>query len=290
MTICVAWFIMCSDGKAADEPANPKNLPNPILDRQKRIQDEIQKLGPDHDWAGKYDTGGGRGFNRTIILAPGGGIVYQEWGCLGIYDQFHGDISVKDRVIAIRWAAPKPESLLSDQLLVVQWGTRRYLMPPEELFLFGIDASPDRAPGKNDSAFSVLWRDSSNDPTSHARPQVKPIAPKSFERYLNLGHLKASIQSVGPVKVQKANDAQKRDCVTCAGVLPLGETHGVLPRMQFYGKRDSTKFYGQVTRVRDKECDVLIELVGYSDPAQATSKPEPGDVLTTDPWLHPSKW
>lgn len=114
--------------------------PNPQSSEsaKEKIRQEIQSL-TNHPWAGRYYEGDNLGSKRSFIIAPEQGFVFEWGGCLGLYDRKHGAVSETQGLIHLTFALPNQREEhvgIANDLYVVRWGNRRYLIPTNDMIGF----------------------------------------------------------------------------------------------------------------------------------------------------------
>jgi hypothetical protein len=147
--------------------------PEPVTQRISQVTRELHSLGS-HDWAGRYYAGDGLGVSLSLYIAPKSGAAFQWHGCMGLYDQNCTSLKVlKDR-IQVRWTLPSKENLYKpDEYLIVRWGKRRYLVPPDDIRRFSLAVSTGTEP-RTDQYGMFLLRDGDEKVPVNDKPQLPP--------------------------------------------------------------------------------------------------------------------
>lgn len=132
VAILVAFLVKESSRESASVPAPPidalNSKSNPISSVYPTtpVAHEIEALGPSHEWAGKYVRGDESG--DVMCVAPTAGYIrwrYRDYGPpFELYEQ-RGAIEAHDGRIGLLGIAPPHDT---SSWIVVQWGSRRYLL------------------------------------------------------------------------------------------------------------------------------------------------------------------
>src|SRR5207253_3560046 len=140
--------------------------------------------------------------------------------------QDHGRVTERDGVLKIAWELQElgwPGDLPPD-FLIVRWDRRRYLVPPEDVLTFCVDARSGREPRRGVHGMYYLRRGDEDKPATG-----KPDLPKGFEKYWTMKPIQGLLTKVGPESVTALKDAWKHDKVTQDVTLDVGRAEGVLP-------------------------------------------------------------
>jgi hypothetical protein len=191
------------------------------------INTEIESLGT-HPWAGVYYQGDGLGTNEYVHISPRAGIAYSDQGCVGRAVLHYGTVSYKNGLIQIDWQVD--EEPLSEhpvqEYLTIRWGTRAYLVPPEEIFQFC-------------GAIATMHE------------------PRDDE-----GRVVTSF----PAEKQPPDSIKNRVHYTQVVTIDIGAADGVLPGMGFEPKnRDEARLIARVQSVRDNESELLLDHYVFDD-------------------------
>jgi hypothetical protein len=90
----------------------------------------------DPPWVGTYYAGEGLGFNASLTLARNAEFTFHQYGCEGTHALSSGPIDATAERIHLRTIVPiSTRSMpgLSEDLGLVPWGDRRYLIPDGQL-------------------------------------------------------------------------------------------------------------------------------------------------------------
>ncbi|MBN2031238.1 hypothetical protein JW824_13470 [bacterium] len=85
-------------------------------------------------WAGSYYMGDGLGSDAYLDIALKSGFAFEEHGCLGLYDRNYGKVKFEnDGRLKLIFALPNENVMISNELIIVKWGKRTYLIPPDRI-------------------------------------------------------------------------------------------------------------------------------------------------------------
>jgi hypothetical protein len=237
-----------------------------------RIQREVTKL-RDHLWAGNYYKGDGLGSNVTLDIGPENGFVFQEHGCVGVYDRNMGSISESDGMLKLGFAFSRSKrSVVPAELIPVRWGERAYLISPDEMPKFCDSVNRGREP-RNDVHGEFLLRRGDENKRVNAFPGVPP----EFRKLLLKHRIDGDIITVGATNHQTLNGNAFVDTKV---VIDAGTHDGVRVGMVFYvvgpSRNDDSV---EITLVSDKQCEGTLFQRGHDDLA-----PNLGWKVSTKPW------
>jgi len=137
--VSVVAVLTCPSSRAGTESAQTlddvRAVGRSAETRRQAIDAELEQLGP-HAWAGEYYEGDGLGSNTTISLAPRSGVAATLTGCLGLYNANVGSVEPTGQgLLHLRFDAPRDAGPFEfpDELQLVRWGERRYLVAPSSM-------------------------------------------------------------------------------------------------------------------------------------------------------------
>lgn len=183
------------------------------------ICDEVASL-QNHPWAGEYYSGDGLGVNISLAVAPKSGYLYEWRGCGGLYDRNYGPVACTNDRLQLTSRLPKRESSggIADELIPVRWGSRQYLIAPDEIVGF-CNAVNDGTEPRDDIHGLHLLRRGDEAKTATGFPTV----PDEFKDYLLARPIEAEI-----IKVEAWTDEKT------IIMLNRGKTHGLRPGMELH--------------------------------------------------------
>ena len=288
--VVIFSIIICSTGEIAiGEDFVPEEITNEqviktlesrdrrdkkIKELSKKIQTEIQAL-TNHDWAGEYFLGNGLS-GIQLLLAPESGYVLERnsdigpLGCnFGIVSEKNGRICLSNNKIQTRQMFPGN----AEEFIPIKWGTRKYLIPADELVGFCNDINEGAEPRKWNTGQYFLRR-------GDAKKKVTgfPVVPKGFRTYLLERPIEAQIVAVDSPAPRARDCEDWKYPVT----LNVGKNHGLLPGMKLY-LLNPDRFVGPVIikNVENMESEGIISQSGRKNTA-----PVIGSKLST----HSSRW
>ncbi len=119
---------------ALEQRARERQLRSELDSRVAPIAAEIELLGPEHPWAGRYHTGDGMGWNLTIWVAPRSGCAVMLYGCLGLNGANWGRVQRTGSTLEISFErpnAPGKSGNFYDRFTMVEDGGKHSLVAPE---------------------------------------------------------------------------------------------------------------------------------------------------------------
>lgn len=241
--------------------------------KRQAILEEIKTL-ENHDWAGSYYQGDGLGSNITFEIAPKSGFVFEEHGCLGLYDRNYGKVKLKDGRIQLQYMQ-KVEGdefrWLTSTLIPISWGKRRYLVPENRIVEFINKVNQGRMVKNKVLGWFLIHR--GNDSTIVGG---FPEIPEKYRQYLLPRPILATVLSVESSIGTLLRSEKKRKEFTVT--IDAGEKQGVWVGMEFFvtGQR---RFQGgafRITKVDDNRSEGIVELIIEGRPG-----PEVGWQLST---------
>lgn len=208
------------------------------------ILDEIASL-KSHPWAGEYYSGDGLGVNISVVVAPKCGYLYEWRGCLGLYDRNYGPIACANGILQLTFRLPKRESSggIADELIVVRWGPRHYLIPADEMVRFCNAVNDGTEPRDDIHGFHLLRRgDEAKTATGF------PTVPDEFKDYVLAHPVEAEIVAIG----ERTGDKT-------IVILNRGKQHGLLPGMELHVfDPDEQVDSATVTKVENSRSEAMM--------------------------------
>jgi hypothetical protein len=202
-----------------------------------RIEAEALALGSDH-WAGEYECNYGPQWYRTLFVAPKGGCVFASTGCMGqhgngLYDKNYGKATYTEGRIRLSFKYRNVRegfAGISEELILVPWAERRYLMPVDEMIKFCNNVNAGMEPRTPDSAFGhhLLHRGDDKRKVS-GLPQV----PEEYRRYLLAKPVEADLVTVGTYTNE---ETAGYDLMKAPATIDAGSATGLLSGMRLYPK------------------------------------------------------
>jgi hypothetical protein len=163
--------------------------------KRQAILAEIKRLG-DHEWAGEYYAGDGLGVNTSVVIAPKSGYVFEWHGCLGLYDRNYGAVVWTNGRIRLSFTFENQRKAfqgIAPELIPVSWGSRRYLIPADDLVGFCNNVNEGREPRNGSHGLYLLRRGDEN-----KRVTGLPQVPEEYRQYLLAKPIEGTIIAVGP--------------------------------------------------------------------------------------------
>ncbi len=262
VVLLAAYIVLSGSDSAAfeDKPSRrDEQHKDAVRAKSVRIDKELATL-KDHPWAGEYFYGDGLGVNRCLCLSPKEGAVFTWHGCMGLYDQNYGTVTVTGDRIRIAWQLAtddKPE--FPNEFLSVRWGTRRYLIPVSEVLTFCNDITNEERkwePRNEIHGFHYLRRGDQQTPVTG-----RPVLPKEFEKYWTIKSISGAIKKLGDVTrgTEYVFDNKKHTHFTQSLTLDIGAAHAVLPQMRFELIGQDSFGFVTVTQVNDNEAEAIVQ-------------------------------
>jgi len=243
---------------------------------RKQIVSELKTL-PDHPWAGEYYAGDGLGVNTSLSIAPKSGFVFEWHGCLGLYDRNYGAVvSTNDRLRLSFTFENQQKGFqgIAPELIPVQWGERRYLVPADDVVGFCNRVNDGSEPRDGAHGFFLLRK-------GDEKKQVagSPKVPKEFEPYLLSEPIVAEIVSVRAYKTRPSVVEWKfKDTPV---ILNAGSKKGLRPGMELLVTKPSNVVESvRITKVTENQSEAVMIQAGEDEPG-----PKAGwRVSTRAPW------
>lgn len=230
--------------------------------REKAIRKELKSPHLD-EWSGRYYYGDGLGTNVVLLYARESGFVFTLHGCLGLYDQNYGDVTLESGRLQLAPKLPNdPSKGFSVDFYRVRWGARHYLISSDEIVQFANSVNAGFEPRKYPHGRFLL-----KDGDEKKRVSGPPPIPVEYTDYILRTPLDAHIVSVGK---SRSNDP----FVVHTVVLNIGSVEGVRKGMEFFVIGGS---YGDATVLKVDDHSSEAELsIFHSD-----ERPSPGQKLST---------
>lgn len=259
-----------------------------IDDRMTRIREELadlEKATPQDEkwakeWAGTYYVGDGLGQNVVIVLAPRGGIAYQNHGCLGLYDGDWGEIvgTYKDGLRFRLAIGREGGSFLSERVYFVRWGDRKYLVPGSKMFDFVNNYNVGGF--RYESLFGIPMLQDPNGRSrrfSDAPPSEHPELPAAFAALLRDEPISLKVKSVGPADPKQTRGTMYDALNTIE--LEGGSTSGVFVGMEFPYPLETLSTSGGDLTITHTEADTCTAT--FSGSVGESKPPAIGEILLT---------
>jgi hypothetical protein len=168
-------------------------------ERRERILAEVKKLGA-HDWAGEYYEGNGHGSNMNLTVAPEAGYVIECYATLGTYDRNYGPVTMRDGRLRLSFTFENRRDGfhgIAPEFVLVPWGSRRYLVPADDIVGFCNRVNQGREP-RSEVCGSYLLRDGDEKKEVAGGPEL----PREFRDYLLARPVEATIVSIGKTTIR----------------------------------------------------------------------------------------
>jgi hypothetical protein len=200
-----------------------------IYARRERIAAAALRMGPAHPWAGSYYRGDGLGCNEVITLSPDEGYQYTNHGCLGLYAADHGSVAASGGRIVLWASILCCPPLQRREFIPVAWGSRRYLLQPEQMLDF-VNAINQHGHESYEVGLmqdrSFYLRLGDEDKPLEGLPEIAP----EYRRLLLVSRIEGTVTAVSNQGVD----------------LDLGLDRGVFQGMELYLLGEGSKGFGKV--------------------------------------------
>jgi hypothetical protein len=255
--------------------------------RRERIRAEIEQLG-EHDWAGTYSCGDGLGMNVSLEIAPKAGAVYTWYGCLGLYDLNHGDVTevsdgrvrldlVIDPALNNHWfQTALPRRYMSDEWILVRWGKERYMVPSSQMIPFCNDVSRGGWGGEFPRRGAGLGIGSKR---FDAPPEGLPEVPAEYRPFLLAEPLAGSILAVEEPR-SIGTFAGGETMFLARAQVDIGLERGLLPGMELFVTEPGGRGRGEVVAVDPQRATVEYRFAIYEEERDV---PRPHWAVSTRP-------
>jgi hypothetical protein len=214
-------------------------------ERRERIERELSELGP-HEWAGLYDSsnysmcGNSLEFESFAIASRSGFVwVRNFWsghsvrvamGEVMSVDANRIRVHVERDVGADRHARELCCMVgFPDDLIRVQWGSRRYLVPSTQV----MEICSDYSSGCERVGELVPLLGGGEDESELERPEGIPTLPPEYRRYLSTQPIRARVTAVGDAYVVETwrHQGDERLFYEGTALVDAGSAEGVAPGM-----------------------------------------------------------
>jgi hypothetical protein len=249
------------------------------LQRADRIEAEVAEL-KDHDWAGRYSTGGGLN-GLTVLVAPRNGVVFVHWSDIGDHDRNHGDIREiqADRLMLDLAIDPRlgEKELFWSEMLIVRWGPRRYLLSTQGVKRFCNEYNSGHLDPRRFGGHApfILVRDSDVKLPADGMPEL----PEEYRRFLLPEPIDGELIEVGPRESHPMPQGMNMDALRVTATANVGAEHGVFIGMEFCIVEPSTYHDSTVIAVEAKQC--TVEFRDYPHRDERGVDPKVGWKLST---------
>jgi hypothetical protein len=245
--------------------------------KRQAIAAEIKNLGG-HEWAGEYYAGDGLGVNTSLFIAPDSGYVFEWHGCLGLYDRNYGAVVRTNGRIRLSFTFEnqrKGFQGIAPELVPISWGSRRYIIPADDVVGFCNSINQGREPRTSSRGFYLLRRGDEN-----AKVRGFPKVPEEYQQYLLKAPIQATIVAVGTSSTRRsAADWKFKDTTV---TLDAGAEQGVREGMELIvtKPRDAVDSV-RITEVEKTRSKGIMTQIGEGEPVPAV-----GWQLSTQPPWH----
>jgi hypothetical protein len=198
--VCLGFFgLVWAYSEMAERAKFSTWAENEATDRQAHIHAEIKEGGAP-TWAGEYYKGDGMGENVSLRLAAKAGFVFEWHGCMGLYDRNYGSVTFQNSKIRLSFTFPNERRGfrgLATEFIPISWGSRTYLIPPEELVEFCNSVNTGDEPRKGIYGRHLLRCGDENKAV-----QGWPAVPAEFQPYLLTKAIQTEIVAVGTPRLR----------------------------------------------------------------------------------------
>ncbi|QOC23244.1 hypothetical protein IC757_03575 [Wenzhouxiangella sp. AB-CW3] len=283
ITLVFSTLLMIEASAHAGDPDSEKfseETAQHVAERRKKIKREIEQLA-DHPWAGEYYAGDGTAVNIYLWLAPESGFVFEWHGCLGLYDINHGTIGFDGKTIHLDFKHPNEREGfqgLAEALIPIEWGDRRYLVPPDEMGEFANDVNACLETRQGSRGGHLLRRGD-----HELKASGYPILPEEFAAYLLEDPIDATITDV--VSVKEWTNSLGWNIKEVTVDLDVGQQNGLFPGMRFYVySPEYISHWLTVSELSEDTAHAVVTQTVEEDLDEVD--PQPGWRLTTEhPWF-----
>jgi hypothetical protein len=244
--------------------------------KRQAILAEIKQLG-DHEWAGEYYAGDGLGMNTPFVIAPKSGYVFEWHGCVGLYDRNYGTATLTNGRIHLSFTFENQQQGfqgIAREFIPVSWGSRRYLIPADDIVGFCNNFNEGREP-RDIIHGSYLLRRGDEQKKVTGFPKV----PKEYEPYLLAKPIEATITEVRPYTTRPSIiDFKFKDTTV---IIDAGTKQGLRVGMELTvtQPRDAVNSL-RITKVENTRSEAVMTQAGEDEPG-----PKKGWRLSTQaPW------
>jgi hypothetical protein len=241
--------------------------------RSERIEREISRL-EKHQWAGKYQRGLALGDNTWLAIAPQEGFVFQERGCVGVYDRNMGSVAYEKGRLKLSFLFHNDDkSPLTAEIIPVPWGQRMYLVGQNQMHEFCDSVNRGREPRNMPGGEFFLRRGD-----EAKRVNGFPAVPQEFKNLLIKHRIDGDIVAIGAsTNRPSVNNIGFTDTTV---TIDIGTSDGVRVGRVFYiskpFRNDDTV---EITEVSSNRCEGFVIQNGSGQPP-----PSVGWKISTRPW------
>lgn len=221
--------------------------------RRKRVEAEAAAL-PGHPWAGTYYHGDGLGVNVRLSIAPLAGFAATWDGCMGRYDLNYGTVGEAGGRLRLTFEhenRPGAFPGFAEELAVIPWGERVYLVASDELVEFcnAVNAGDEPRRGGHGG---FLARDGDGDRKVSGAPGV----PESHRKYLLPRPVTARITEILESTTKREDGLQVR---TTRVRLEAGGDAGLLPGHELRSVGPGTYLRARIQEVAPSSSIAVVE-------------------------------
>ena len=252
--VCVALILLLSLGQpgTAQNGATQQELPEHLaaLVRSKWEMIELETVGANEEWAGRYRAYDGPTITTDLAWSPVSGFIVWWYNCSRPTSARanHGAAVFENGLLTI--APQVSESVpgsftIPSEFVPIRWGAQHYLIPRDQVlkFIYAVNS------GSRSEIETFLLKVDDNDKKRKGRPGV----PSEYARYLGMKPIIATISTVGP----------KTDRWYPEVKLNVGKREGVIPEMKFYRFRRGGSFFAfEVTSVDEHTSEAAVVVAG----------------------------
>ncbi len=272
-------------GRATDQLLSGRTVSDGLGEREAQVRSDLPAKRP-HPWAGRYYIGNGLAGRDYVELTVPSGIACTQHYCIAPPVTEYGTaVEISKNRLRVKFQNKSTHLLFSGNsadLMMVQWGDRRYLIPAEDMmeFVSAVNLGTELRYG----SFPLRAGDEKK------QVRGKPELPEEFARLILERPVRAKITAIGKPVVEDGANGLRRDRRVKV-TIDRGKSHGIFVGMKL--ALDEVEF-GPLTRtsrvvsVRDKTAVVALVLPRRTQ--EGASKPRVGWRLSThqmsiDEWV-----
>lgn len=258
MKICLLSFVLLFAGFAVaadqEQAKNSTSAERTANSKRSEILTEIRNL-KNHEWAGDYYAGDGLGVNTSFVISPKSGYVFEWHGCMGLYDRNYGAVTFTNGRIRLSFTFENQREGfqgIAPELIPISWGSRRYLIPLDDVVGFCNNINEGREPRTGEHGFYLLRRGDENKAATGF-----PAVPEEYRDYLLAKPIKATIIAVGPYTTRHSvADWRFKDTPV---KLDAGKRQGLRVGMELVATRPLNAAVSvQVTKIEETRSEGII--------------------------------
>ena len=215
--------------------------------------------------------------NKSVILAPHSGYVFEWHGCGGVYDRNYGAVASSTGRLQLSFTFKRIREGfqgIAPELVVVRWGARRYLIPADDLIGFCNEVNQGDEP-RTDIHGEYLLRLGDENKQAQGSPELPP----EYRDCILSKPVAATVMAVGsPTSRDSIADWKFLDTKL---TLDAGKKQGLKVGMELIvvEPRDLVESV-QITSVEDNRAEAIMTQIGEENPG-----PKAGWRLSTQgPW------